>query len=205
MNTKLIGEFKCEFKRQMFTMLSSQLSGLFNSQSCRDFTLIGNLNIGSFFFDAILFTNTDVFVVEFKKNAAGAIYINDSGWISAGVSICAGNHGAINPWEQIKEKRNILYGIFKKRGFHKMFIKTIILFEKPFSLVRGITSFNFENHRWFLMADTQDIAHIVRQNCSSSAPIDFLYKTTSALIMCDTKTKKSIVRNILHIFRKWWR
>ena len=209
MNTKLLGEFNSEFKRQMFSVLSNQLSGLFKSQSCKDFTLMGNYKMGSFVYDAILLTNTDVFVLEFKKNVAGSIYVNDSGWTSTGGLICSGNHGAINPWEQIKEKRNILYGLFRKKGFKKMFIKSIILFEKPFDLVRGNTSLNFENHKWFLTADVRNITQVLRQNSSSSAPVNFLQKASSVL-PCHVKeiskeNPRNAVNKLLYIMTEWWK
>jgi len=206
MKTKLFGEFNSEFNRQMFSALRNQWTGIFNSQSCKDFTLIGNVKMGSFVYDAILLTSTDVFIVEFKRNAPGAIYINDSGWASPEGLICAGYHGAKNSWEQMLEKRNILYGLFRKKGLHNMFIKTIILFEKPFDLVRGNTIFNFENHKWFLTADVSNVALVLRQNTSPSAPVDFL-KKTSSIFPCLLKKKLEersggMVRNICHIIRE---
>lgn len=207
MNTKIFGDFNYEFKKRMFSVLSDQLAGLFKSQSCNDFTLIGNYKVGSFMFDAILLTNTDVFLVEFKRNAGGAICVNDSGWTSIGGIINSGGQGAANPWEQIREKRNVLYGLFRKKGYQKMFIKTIIIFEKPFELKRGNTMFQFENHKWFLTAELGGLSNLLRENASSSAPINFLKKGLSVLLPNRNVKEKprSLTKRIRMFFRKWWK
>lgn len=207
MNIKLFEEFKSEFKERMFSVLCSQLRGLFISQSSKDFTLIGNFKIGSFIYDAILLTNTDVFLVEFKRNVTGAIYVNDSGWTSIGGLINSGGQGAANPWEQIREKRNVLYGLFRKKGFQKMFIKTIILFEKPFELIRGDTMFQFENHKWFLTAELSGLSNLLRENASSGAPVNFLKKGLSVLLpnRIIKEKPRSLTKRIRMLFRKWWK
>jgi hypothetical protein len=207
MNTKIFGDFNYEFKKRMFSVLSDQLSGLFKSQSCNDFTLIGNYKVGSFMFDAILLTNTDVFLVEFKRNVTGAICVNDSGWTSIGGLINSGGQVAANPWEQIREKRNVLYGLFRKKGFQKMFIKTIILFEKPFELIRGDTMFQFENHKWFLTAELSGLSNLLRENASSGAPVNFLKKGLSVLLpnRIIKEKPRSLTKRIRMLFRKWWK
>lgn len=200
MNTKLFGEFNSEFKRQMFSILSNQLAGLFKSQSCEDFTLIGNYKVGAFEFDAILLTNTDVFLVEFKMNEVGPICVNDTGWITSDGVITN------NLWEQIREKRNILYGLFRKRGFQKMFIKTIIIFEKPFELIRGNTAFQFENHKWFLTCDMNGIIRLLRNNASFYAPFNFLKSGLSVLLpkKCVKEAPTNLANHIWILFKMWW-
>ena len=200
MNTKLFGEFSSEFKKRMFSVLANQLTGLFNRQSCEDFTLIGNYKVGAFEFDAIILTNTDVFLVEFKRNVAGAICVNDNGWITS--------DGVINNnlWEQIREKRNILYGLFRKKGFQKMFIKTIILFEKPYELIRGNTTFQFENHKWFLTAELGGLPNLLRENASLSAPFNFLKNGLAVLLQkkCVKEAPTNLANHIWILFKMWW-
>jgi hypothetical protein len=148
-----------------------------------------------------------VFLVEFKRNVTGAICVNDSGWTSIGGLINSGGQGAANPWEQIREKRNVLYGLFRKKGFQKMFIKTIILFEKPFELIRGDTMFQFENHKWFLTAELSGLSNLLRENASSGAPVNFLKKGLSVLLpnRIIKEKPRSLTKRIRMLFRKWWK
>ena len=90
-----------------------------------DCLLLGNYNICHYMdYDAIVVTPRDIFVVEFKEShQAGMITINDNGWTYAdGTRVWSGNH-ADTPFEQMRLKRNRLYGRLRKRieelGMHE--------------------------------------------------------------------------------------
>lgn len=202
MKTKIFGEFENEFKINMFNALSAELNQLYSD---KNYILIGNYILGSFSFDAILVTDTDIFLFEFKKNDAGTICINDEGWLSPSGFISCGIHHNPNPWLQVREKRNILFGKFKNMGHSNMFIKTVVLFENPFKLQRGNTSFNFVNHKWFLFSDLKEIKTILDNNSSLTAPVDFLEISTECILLPMKKDiqKQSLIDVILSIFRKW--
>lgn len=207
MNTKVIKEFNDEFKEKMFSTLCNNLTALFNSQACDDFTILGNYQSGTFTFDAILLTNTDVFLFEFIQAVSGKIIVNDTGWISKDGPVQCGNHGTDTPWEYVRMKRNVLFGLFKKKGMEHMFIKTIILFEGSYELIRGNTTLNYGNHKWFLTAELGSVAFVLRGNSSASAPINFLKKVHSVLLT--SKRIKEVPRtkrgNLWLSIISWWK
>lgn len=146
--TKLFREFISSFKEEQFHNLERQLI-----DSDTECLLIGNYNIVHTDYDAIVVTQSDIFVVEFKEsNCEGVITVNDAFWTYPDNSIVwAGNH-ASNPFGQMKHKRNCLWGMLRREGIENVFVKTIVAFSEPFRLRRGETTLRGvceNNHGWF--------------------------------------------------------
>lgn len=155
--TRIFHAFASSFKEQQFLELKRQL--LERGEDC---LLLGNYNIGRRIdYDAIIVTPSDIYVVEFKEShQAGVITINDDGWTYAdGTVVWSGNH-ADTVFEQMRFKRNCLYGHLRKHadGQLFLFIKTLVVFSKPFSLEKGHTVLCDvqENKHGWLFLDTPE-------------------------------------------------
>lgn len=158
--TRIFHSFASSFKQQQFRELKRQL--LEKGEDC---LLLGNFNICHYMdYDAIVVTPRDIFVVEFKEShQAGMITINDNGWTYAdGTRVWSGNH-ADTPFEQMRLKRNWLYGRLRKRiEDWPLCIKTLVVFSEPFTLAKGETALrNVQEgtHSWLLFTTSECIAN----------------------------------------------
>ena len=166
--TKIFHAFASSFKERQFLELKRQL--LERGEDC---LLLGNYNIGYHLgYDAIIVTLSDIYVVEFKEShQAGVITINDDGWLYAdGTIVWSGNH-ADTVFEQKRFKRNCLYGYLQKRTDRQLsiFIKTLVVFSKPFSLEKGHTvlrGVQEGTHGWLLLDTPERMAETLFDNAS---------------------------------------
>ena len=164
--TKVFQGFTSSFKEKQFRKLEQQLI-----ESNTECLLIGNYHIVKTDYDAIIVTAMDIFVVEFKESICeGTITVNDTCWTySDGNIVWAGNH-ADNPFEQMRHKRNCLFGRLRRADMRSnLFIKTMIVFSQPFNLKKGETLLKDvynDTHGWFL-------------SCTSDSMICTLEKHTS--------------------------
>lgn len=159
--------FASVFKEQQFLELKRQL--LERGEDC---LLLGNYNICHYIdYDAIVVTPRDVYVVEFKENHhhAGVITINDNtAWTYAdGTRVWAGNH-ASTVFEQMRIKRNWLYGHMRKR-VNPLFIKTFVVFSEPFTLAKGQTvlkNVQEGTHGWLFFDTPERMANTLWEHAS---------------------------------------
>ena len=192
MKTFLNFPFLSNAKAHMYELLKQNL--LCNSD-CLDegSLLIGNLCVGTFDFDAVLITDNDIFLFEFKDNPKGKITINSDRWLyEDGTPVWAGRHDAATPWEQAKLKRNVMYGLLRKKlQVENLFIKTVILFSDDYELVRGNTFVVYENHRWFLTSSLEGVSSTLEDNLSGKSFIPFDSIRQCLLMLANSRTAAS--------------
>lgn len=165
--TRIFHPFASAFKEQQFLELRRQLLEC-GGEEC---LLLGNYNICHYIdYDAIVVTPRDIYVVEFKQShQAGVITINDTGWTYAdGTRVWAGKH-AFTVFDQLRLKRNWLFCHLRKRVNKPLFIKTLVVFSQPFSLVKGQTvlqNVQEGTHAWLFFNTPGHMADSLRNHAS---------------------------------------
>lgn len=174
--TRIFHAYASTFKEQQFRELERQL--LEREEDC---LLLGNFNISHHMdYDAIVVTPRDIYIVEFKKShQAGVITINDSGWTYAdGTRVWSGSH-ADTVFNQMKIKRNCLYGLLRKSVEDRpLFIKTLVVFSAPFTLKKGHTVLNNVQegtHGWLLFDTPERMAKTLWKHAAGFEREDWLW------------------------------
>lgn len=126
-------EFRNHMKEQSFRILSESLYRIFADKTDK-VLLLGNLRLGAFDFDALLFCDSQIVVFEFKKGWGQIKVMKEGPWLKGYKKIWSGRNkqtGAQNenPLVQMKVKRNILYGYLKKHLNLQTDITCFICFE----------------------------------------------------------------------------
>lgn len=169
--TRVFHAFASAFKEQQFEELKRQLIG--REWDC---LLLGNYKVCHIDYDAIIVTSRDIYIVEFKESHPGVITINDTGWVYAtdGTAVWSGCH-ANTPFEQMRLKRNCLYGRLRMIKNRPLFIKTLVIFSEPFRLEKGKTvlrNVQEGTHSWFLIGTPKNMADTLWNHASSSEEED---------------------------------
>lgn len=126
-------EFRNHMKGQSFRILSESLYQIFADRPDK-VLLLGNVRLGAFDYDAILFCDSQIAVFEFKKGWGQIQIMKEGPWRKGYKKIWSGRDKQTrvqyeNPLVQMKVKRNVLYGYLKKHLNLQNDISCLICFE----------------------------------------------------------------------------
>lgn len=143
-------EFRNHMKGQSFRILSESLYRIFADKTDK-VLLLGNLRLGAFDFDALLFCDSQIVVFEFKKGWGQIKVMKEGPWLKGYKKIWSGRNKQTgtqneNPLVQMKVKRNILYGYLKKHLKLQTNIACFICFEGEVKV--NDSNKILENNKW---------------------------------------------------------
>lgn len=126
--------FTDRMKELSFKVLSVGIYKSLKESSCKAL-LLGNVQLGAFDYDAILFCENHISIFEFKEGWGKITVMREGPWLKGHKEIWSGfdkiNQKRIeNPLVQLKSKRNVLYGYLNKYLKLRHDITCYICFER---------------------------------------------------------------------------
>lgn len=132
-------KFVDSMKRQSFQILSMNIYKAFAENSSKAL-LLGNVRLGAFDYDAILFCENKITVFEFKAGWGQITVMPEGSWYKGKNKIWSGRdkqtgHVFDNPLVQMKIKRNVFFGYLRKYLSMKQYnIPCYVCFEREIAV-----------------------------------------------------------------------